>query len=156
MSKGRTGFAAVAIAVLLTGGVAIGAAGSYTMGDFVAEFAARAGIDGATPHDALEGLRDAGYAVDRIALDVPATEGAVADFARAAGLRVTSSRPNAPFDRGLADAFFQTFHREIAGADGSDPSAASSDSEEGENRADPLTKGKGKKKGLLRSPSEPI
>jgi hypothetical protein len=97
---------------------------------------------------AAQSLRSAGYAVPQIDLTARLTERNVVEVGRAMGLNLTTSRPDAPFSSSQVDSFVASFASSLDGRDSS-----------GSNQtrgADPLEKGKGLKKGLYKSRSEPL
>jgi len=145
------GIGAALIVVAVFAGPALAA--QPTVGDLYMELASLRGIAADSPIAAQTGLVSSG--VDLPALDVSKTltQGDVVDISRRFGLKLSTSRPNDEFSSEEMDGFVSGFGDEIGGraaAEGYDPD---------KNGADPLTKGKGKKKGLWKqvvTPSEPV
>ena len=122
------------------------AAEKVTVGDFLAQIAQAKQLPATSGSTALQALRNAGVALPDLDTNATLTEGTVAQVANSLGLKVTSSNPSAPFSQGQMNAFVTTFASDIGGSrDGNTT-----------NGADPLEKGKGKKKGLLKSRPEPM
>jgi hypothetical protein len=119
-----------------------------TVGDFVIRIASAKRLPAASCDGAADSLRQAGFAVPMLECGTPLTEGHVATISESIGIKVTTSRPAAAFGEAQVDAYFTAFARQVSG----DPDAPGTGTDEG---TDPLTKGKGKKKGL-RSPDDPV
>ena len=119
-----------------------------TVGDFVVRVAAAKRLPAASCDGAADSLRQAGFNVPRLECGSPLTEGHVATISESIGIKVTTGRPSAAFGEAQVDAYFTAFARQVSG----DPDAPGTGTDEG---ADPLLKGKGKKKGL-RSPDDPV
>jgi hypothetical protein len=159
--------AMLACAVVLTFAVsATVATEPVSVGKLVQEIATLRGLPAGSPVAASGALRDAGVPLPDIALDEALTEGSVVQISAAFGVNVRTSQPAARFDADRMNRFLLTMGREFGRqslrSTGSSPEAARNRDRNEENNppfspgADPLTKGKGKKKGLLkRSPVEP-
>lgn len=108
--------AAVTAAALLTvAAVAPVAAADVTVGTFVQEMARARSLDATDPGTAATALRTVGVALPAdLDLSRPLTEGDVVRVARAIGIRVTSSAPDATFDRARMERFMSTFSAELA------------------------------------------
>lgn len=90
-----------------------------TVGSFVQRLAREHGLPAATPGEAVAALETAGADLPAtLDLDTLLTERDVVAIARALGVRVTTSRPDAPFDRGQVQRF-------VDAVVAADPSAAS-------------------------------
>jgi hypothetical protein len=137
----------VAAVVLTAGAAAFAATDNVTTGQFLVAVAKVHHLDAADPAAAAGSLRAAGYALPELRFDNTLTEGSVASIASALGLRVTTQNPQAIFTPSQVDAFLNSFGQELGNRAASDPTTTASD---------PLTKGKGKKKGLTKSRSEPL
>jgi hypothetical protein len=145
------GIGAALIVVAVFAGPALAA--QPTVGDFYIEIANLRGIPADTALAAQTGLVSTG--VDLPALDVnkTLTQGDVVDISSRFGLKLHTSRPNDEFSNDDMDGFVSGFSDELGGraeANAYDPD---------KNGADPLTKGKGLKKGLWKqviTPSEPV
>jgi len=124
------------------------AAGDVTVKDFVVRIAQAKQLPATSCDGALSSLREAGYNLPVLNCESVLTEGDVAKISESIGIRVTTSQPTAVFGEAQVDAYFTAFSRQVSG----DPDASGAGTDEG---SDPLTKGKGKKKGL-RSPDDPV
>ncbi|HXV75678.1 MAG TPA: hypothetical protein VD788_05105, partial [Candidatus Polarisedimenticolaceae bacterium] len=90
-------------------------AGETTVGRFVEELAKVKNLNATDPAIAADSLRAVGVRLDRgLDLNKRLTESDVAEISRAAGLLVTTSNPDAFFDSGKVDRFFQAFQTELA------------------------------------------
>jgi len=138
---------AAGIAALGWAGPAL-AAGDVTVKDFVVRIAQAKQLPATSCDGAASSLREAGYNLPVVSCDSTLTEGDVARISESIGIRVTTSQPTAVFGAAQVDAYFTAFERQVSG----DPDARGDGTDEG---SDPLTKGKGKKKGL-RSPDDPV
>jgi hypothetical protein len=129
------------------------AAATPTVSDLVVTIANANGLQPADGAEAVSQLRGLGANLPVLDLSAPLTERNVVLVSSAFGVRVTTQRPADRFSSGemrqLVSAFGDQFNLGPDG--GSDDNATQG----GGNGADPRTKGKGKKKGLFRSPSEP-
>ena len=122
-----------------------------TVGEFLVEVAEVRGIDATSPSDSVRWLRHSGWAIPDLDFDAPLTESVIVTVGRAAGIRIKTTRPDATVSASETSSVI------VALRPSRDEGAASADGFDG-NGADPLTKGKGLKKGILKrvSPSEPI
>lgn len=136
----------LAVAALVAGTTAMAAPRTVSTGQFLVEVAKAQRLDAADPASAANSLRAAGFKLPDVALDKPLTEGMVTSIASALGIRVTTKNPDASFGADQMDNFLKNFSRELS-AQAGDTTVAGSD---------PLTKGKGKKKGLTKTRSEPL
>lgn len=124
-------------------------AAEVTVGQFLIEIAKVKNVAAVDAESAARNLQASGVNLGTLDLKKSLTEGDVARIASAVGLRVTTTRPTAPFSQRQVDSFVQTFGSDLnSGGIGSDPSTQST------TRPDPQP-GKGKSKGH-RSPSEPV
>ena len=144
------------LGVSLAGGTLLAAAwiasaAEITVGGFLQEIARTKKLATTDAATAQAAIRAAGVDLPPLVLDRPLTEGDVAAISRSLGLRVTTTRPDAPFDGGRVDDFLATFGPTIAKPQGEDPPGPYP---RPDGAADPAEKGKGKKKGLV-SPSDP-
>ena len=146
----RFGVAAAALlGAALFGGVAL--AKSATVGDFLVEIAKAKSLSASDPVSARTALTSAGIALPPLALDKALTEGDVVQIGGALGVPVTTSSPSTPFDSGQVDGFISTFGKTLTGVGGDTQSP----------NADPFPtpgsdKGRGKKRGHNKSPSDPV
>ena len=138
-------FVFLAVVALVAGTAAIAGSHPVTTGHFLEEVAKAQRLDAADPTSAASSLRAAGFRLPDVELDRPLTEGSVASIATAMGIRVTTRNPDSPFSWEQMTLFLKSFSREL-GASTGDATVSGTD---------PLTKGKGKKKGLTKSRSEP-
>lgn len=150
MSTSTSRWMVSAVALIATLGVAAPGvtADRVTVGDFVVRIALAKRLPAASCDAAADSLRQSGFGVPMLECGSPLTEGHVVTISESIGIKVTTSRPSAAFGEAQVDAYFTAFARQVSG----DPDAARSGTDEG---TDPLTKGKGKKKGL-RSPDDPV
>jgi hypothetical protein len=150
----------VAAALIAAAGLLVPAmAADYTTGDFVKRIAAEKKLAASTANAAVNALQQAGYRLPALDLDSSLTEGDVVGISNALGIRVTTSQPGAPFGEAQADGYFAAFSTELGV--NIDPTSDSDDvfgtdklGNNG-NGANPLDKGKGKKKGI-RTPDDPV
>ena len=144
----RFGVAAAALlGAALFGGVAL--AKSATVGDFLVEIAKAKSLSASDPVSARAALTSAGVALPPLALDKALTEGDVVQIGGALGVPVTTSSPSTPFDSGQVDGFISTFGKKLASPGDQTQSPA--------DFPNPGTdKGRGKKKGHHKSPSDPV
>jgi hypothetical protein len=156
----RMGAALVALAAM----IAVPAfAKDATVGDFVIELAKAKHVSASDSQDAADSLSAVGVRLPGdLQMDARLTEGDVARISRFAGLSVTTSRPDEPFNRLQVDRFFTSFQGELAqttqsGATVREENPGNPDADP-QAPFDPYAKGKGKKKGKAkggRTPSEP-
>ncbi len=137
----------VAAVVLTAGAVVFAATDSVTTGQFLVAVAKAQHLDASDPAVAAGSLRAAGYALPEARLDSTLTEGTVAAIATSLGLRVTTQNPRAAFTSSQVDAFLSSFGPELGNRQGASVTT---------NSTDPSTRGKGKKKGLTKSRTEPL
>lgn len=140
------------------------AASDYTVGQFVQQLASSKRVDAASPVVAAASLAAVGARIpSTIDLSKPLTEGDVVEISRSLGLRVTTSRPEAAFDRLRVDRFLGTFAAELGleaairgendqgeddqGDGGGD--AGGGDADGDGPPFDPFSKGKGKGKQIV-------
>ncbi len=135
----------LAVVVLTAGAVAFAATDNVTTGQFLVAVAKAHHLDAADPAAAAGALRAAGYALPEMRLDSTLTEGTVASVASALGLNVTTQKPQSLFTSAQVDAFIKSFGQELGSRQAPVPAST-----------DPLNKGKGKKKGLTKSRTEPL
>lgn len=128
------------------------AANTVTVGDFVMELARVKGYTASNAAQAKASIESSGITLPVADLDRVLTQGDVVAIGNAAGLHLSSSTPEAAFTGDQVNAFLVSLAPELGATDGDN----STDGAYNDNGADPRTKGKGKKKGLIRSPSEPI
>jgi len=149
---------AVAALVVFLSCLPVFAGTPVTVGEFMQEIAHLRGLPSQTAEVAVASLRDAGIRLPDDRLDAVLTEGAVASIVNALGVDVRTSQPAATFNSDQMGRFLLTMTRELTGADpeGAGASEDSAYPRPNGNAADPLTKGKGLKKGLRRSPSDPL
>lgn len=143
------GVAAVLVTLALC--VPAVAADNVTVGDFVLELAKAKNLSASNPVEAQAALSASGIQIPSIAFDKTLTQGDVVAIGNAAGLNLNSSTPSAEFGSDQLSSFMISFGPEL----GTSEPEVGTDANDKE-KTDPLTKGKGKKKGLLRSPSEPL
>jgi len=148
----------VAAALIAAAGLLVPAmAADYRTGDFVKRIAAEKGLEATTPDVAVSSLMSAGYKLPALDLDSLLTEGDVVGISNAFGINVTTTQPDATFSETQADGYFAAFSTELGRADQRNTGDALGTDVIGNNGngANPLEKGKGKKKGL-RSPDDPV
>ena len=166
MSKKRLGV--LAVSVLVVAAAAVPAlASDYTVGQLVQRMAKEMNLQSTDARSAAGSLAEAGIQLPA-GLDYAKglTEADVAVIARAAGLKVTTSRPESSFSEGQVDRFFMTYAGELGWVGDDDSSVRNGETGDGQSGGapgngpgfDPYSKGKGgakgKKKGH-RSPTEP-
>ncbi len=144
------GVAAVLVAFALC--VPAVAASNVTVGDFVMELARVKGFTAPNAAAAKASIESTGIMLPVADLDRVLTQGDVVAIGNAAGLNLNSSTPEAAFTGDQMNSFMVSFAPELGATDGEN----TTDGAKNDNGADPRTKGKGKKKGLFRSPSEPL
>jgi hypothetical protein len=135
---------------------------AMTVGQFLEQIARHRGHDVADARAAADALAADGVrvAARSNALSRELTEGDVVAITRALGLKVTTRRPDAPFDRAQVDELLTYFSTEL-GATASDPGATTYDVPPPDQAGgqgpgfDPFSKGKGKGKNGGVTPSEP-
>jgi len=136
------------------------AASDITVGSFVQKLAQSKNLNATDARIAADSLRAVGVRVPSdLRLTAPLTEGDVARIARAAGLNVSTNRPEADFTGDQVNQFISTFGTELALVGGGD-SVSTQNHEDGNGPAfNPYSKGKGgskgKKKGHDFTPTDP-
>ncbi len=150
--------AALALTLAATAAVAV-SGGAPSVGDLVLQVAQRRQMPAASPQEARAMLERAGSDLSGLDLDTPLTERTLVRVCNAVGLAVTTRDPDAPVDAERLRRFLSVLGPEITRS-GSAPQASSSGTpgpypRPNDHAADPLSKGKGKKKGIPRSPSDP-
>ena len=158
----RLGAAAVAILmVAVVAGPVFGA--DATVDRFVRELAKHKRVNATDGAAAVDSLRSIGVRLPQnLDLNKRLTERDVAELSRAAGLRVTTSNPDALFSTEKLDRFFASFGAELTddcAVPGGDCTNPGNGGGPGDNPPfDPFTKAKGKGKGKAkfnRTPTEP-
>jgi hypothetical protein len=154
----------MAVAVLMVAAaVAPALANSeVTVGRFVQELARHKNLNATDVQIAVDSLRSVGIRLpEGLRLNARLTEGDVVSISRAAGLRVTTSNPNAPFNGEQVQSFLIALNDEMAD-DGATVDTVRPFGEGNGNgwgpQFDPFSKGKGKHKGHAKgwqSPTEP-
>lgn len=142
----------VVLLVALTLCVPALAADVVTVGDFVMELARVRGFAVSDAAHAKVLIESTGITLPTSDFDRLLTQGDVVAIGNASGLRLSSSTPEVTFTGDEVAAFLVSLAPELGATDGGN----STDGAYNDNGADPRTKGKGKKKGLFRSPSAPI
>ena len=142
--------------VLIAAMSVAGAQDQATVGDLLIKIAEARKTEARTATDASTSLRASGFAVPSRGLDDPLTEGMMVEIAGAFGVKVTTASPGMLIDARQVDSFMAAFSTELSGdVDPTTGDVLGTDSPGNNgNGANPLEKGKGKKKGL-RSPSDP-
>ena len=152
MKNTRTLGGVVATLVALALCVPAMAANTVTVGDFVMELARVKGYTASNVAQAKASIESTGVTLPVADFDRVLTQGDVVAIGNAAGLNLSSSTPETAFTGDQVDAFLVSLAPELGATDGDN----ATDGAYNDNGADPRTKGKGKKKGLFRSPSEPM
>jgi hypothetical protein len=143
--------------IILFASVSLAPAGEdTTVGDFMVALAEASGLHASSQAVAERSLRDAGWTLPRLDLNAHLTEGSVAAIAVACGIPVTTSNPQAPFGDAQVQSFISVFSQELGEAPTPEASPDGSKPDPWDHGADPRTKGKGKKKGLYKSPASPV
>jgi hypothetical protein len=107
---------ALVLALMLITAMPALAAGDYTIGQFLQEFARVKNLNATDARIAADSLRSAGVRLPaRLDTNASLTEGAVVEIASAAGLRVSTNSPDARFDQDQVDSFFSAFGEELGG-----------------------------------------
>lgn len=123
-----------------------------TVGEFVVMLAETSSLPATTPEIAADSLRSAGWEFPTVDMKGVLTERIVVDIANSSGIDVNTSNPETPFTSDRVETFMLAFDKQLGSDDGDNETRGDDN-----NGADPLTKGKGLKKGLLKkSPSEPV
>ena len=142
--------AAFLIAMAMIAAPALAAGQDLTVGKFLIEIAKVRQLDAVDAMTARNSLANVGIRVGNLDLDKGLTQGDVVLISNAAGLPMSTSTPEAPFNNEQMGIFISTFGPELDGSD--DTYTTQGD----KPRVDPRTKGNGLKKGLYKTPSEPI
>jgi hypothetical protein len=142
--------AAVLIALAMLAAPALAAGQDLTVGKFLIEIAKVRQLDAVDAMTARNSLANVGIRFGNLDLDKDLTQGDVVLISTAAGLPMSTSTPEAPFDNEQMSIFISTFGPEL---DRSNDTATTNGDKP---RVDPRTKGNGLKKGLYKTPSEPI
>jgi hypothetical protein len=147
----------LAVAVLVAAlAIPAFAAGEATVGQFIQEMARAKNLNATDARIALDSLAAVGIRLpENLKLSKRLTEADVVQIARAAGLPVNTSDPEAAFDRDQVDSFFSVFAVDLGA---NPPPNDGIIKPYGDIKTDPFTKGKGKKTGFLkkgRTPTEP-
>lgn len=136
-------------------------ANEMTVGSFLQDYAQARNLSAADPASAADSLRSVGVRLPAgLTFDKQLTEADIVQLTRAAGLKVTTSRPEAPFGEQQVERLFLAFSDELglddgAGGDGSTRDAPGNGNEQGQGPDfDPFAKGKGKGKQTT-SPTDP-
>ncbi|HKQ60150.1 MAG TPA: hypothetical protein VJS92_02625 [Candidatus Polarisedimenticolaceae bacterium] len=140
-------------------------AGPAMVGDFVRAIASAKSLPAGDVRLAVDSLASRGVRLPAdLDLAAPLTEGAVQKIARAAGINVTTSNPQASFTSEQVGRFVLAFGTELGARNGSgdnatrDAGCGNPDCPGNGPSFDPFTKGKGKHKGKgkgLETPSDP-
>ena len=142
--------AAVLIAMAMLAAPALAAGQDLTVGKFLIEIAKVKQLDAVDALTARPSLANVVFRVGNLELDIGLTQGDVVLISTAAGLPMSTSTPEATFDNDQMVTFISTFGPELGGSDEENKTAGD------KPKVDPRDKGKGLKKGLYKSPSEPI
>lgn len=148
----RVGIAATSLALAGTFLAASASAGEVSVGDFYREIAKHRNVAATDEATAEKALRAGGLSLPALDLRRVLTEGDVVRISEAIGIRVRTSRPQAPVTRRQLDAFSRTFADDLSGANGQ---GDRNQGQHGPPREDPQPD-KGKSKGFYKSVSEPI
>lgn len=157
-------FGAMAVAVLMVAAAVAPALASseVTVGRFVQELARHKNLNATDVQIAVDSLRSVGIRLpEGLRLNARLTEGDVVSISRAAGLRVTTSNPNAPFNDEQVQSFLIALNDEMADSGATVDTVRPFGEGNGNGwgpQFDPFSKGKGKHKGHAKgwqSPTEP-
>ena len=161
----KSATAVLVIALAIVPAFAATGNSSATVGDFLRANAEIKGLESGDAAQAVAALRNAGYAIPDLALDRLLTQGDVVRISQSLGLNVTTSTPEATFGENELGNFFSAFGETLSGGTSAGGTTANSEPPDGKDDGpanpdppsgvDPISKGKGKKKGLMKSPSEP-
>jgi hypothetical protein len=127
-------------------------AAELTTGKFMMEIAKVKNLPALNAATAKGSLISAGINVSEIDVNKVLTQGDVVAISNASGLRMTTSTPGATFSNEQMNNFIGSFAKQM----GDSGNEAKSPDKGDKPRVDPREKGKGKKKGLFRSVSEPV
>jgi hypothetical protein len=171
MMKKRLAIAAVALALVTAGGVAVMANETVTVGQFIQQLARTMNLSAADVSTAVDSLERAGVRLPaELNYSKGLTEGDVATIGRSAGLNLRTGSPDAAFSQDNVDRFFVSFGEEFVpgtrGGEAEQTANAATDvlfdpfnpllrfRENGESEGPGHGKGKGKGKGG-RTPTDP-
>lgn len=150
----RFGVVAAAL-IVLAAMVPAFAADGVKVGEFVVKVAEAKQLPAANTATAERSLRDAGYDLPALDLNGALTERVVVQISRALGINVSTSSPDAVFTTTQVNDFFSVFGQDVGVVN--NPGGDDNPQPRGDKpKVDPLTKGKGKKKGLKRTPQDPV
>lgn len=127
-------------------------ASQVTVGQFLVEIAKAKRVAVSDGASAEQSLRAMGIALPSVDLKKGLTESDVTAIASSMGVRVTTTRPDAPFNENQVSSFIQSFGSELAPGTPGAPVMPNSQGGDPGNSGN----GKGKKKGHNKSASEPI
>ena len=158
---------AMAILLIVTMAAPAFAAVDVTVGSLLQEIAKLNNLPAVDGDVAMQSLRAAGMNIPALVTRKALTEGDVVSISEVIGLNLSTKDPESVFSRAQLDGFLDSFGDELdvndiadnglpGAGDEQTPAPAGHGNGSGNSKgADPLTKGKGKKKGHNRSPSEP-
>lgn len=139
---------AVAIALASIPATPVAAGETVRVGDLVQIIALHKGLPAGSASEAAAALRESGIELpEPLDLDATLDEGTLAAVSSAVGVPVESDQPSAPVTTDQLDSYVTTFGPDLVGGDGG-----------AETRGVPnpgTDKGKGKKKGHFKSPTDP-
>ena len=146
--------AVLAVAICIA--PALAAQKQVTWGEFGVEIAKARNVASSDAQTAWSSLEAEGVRLPNVDLGARMTQRDVVQLSELIGINLTSSTPDEAFTSDQMRAFMVSFAPEISGDTGGQTEAGGTDVPGKGNGADPRTKGKGKKKGLYKSPSEPL
>ena len=131
---------------------------SLTVGDFIHRVALARQLPAVDGMDAERLIRSTGAELPALNLDAQLTEGVVVGISRSLGLKVSTSRPDQPFQSESVNLLLDLMATQAPVPDRSTASEEPGpDPRPNDQAADPRTKGRGKKKGLPHvSESSPV
>lgn len=135
---------------------ALAAQTQVTWGEFGVEIAKARNVAANDASTAWSALEADGVRLPSVDFGERMTQRDVVRLSEIIGINLTSSTPDAPFTSDQMRAFMVSFAPELAGETADQGMDGGTDVPGNGNGADPRTKGKGKKKGLYKSPSEPL
>jgi hypothetical protein len=154
----------MAVAVLMVAAAVAPAlaASEVTVGQFIQELARHKNLNATDEQIAVDSLRSVGIRLpEGLRLNARLTEGDVVSISRAAGLRVSTSNPNAPFNEDQVQSFLIALSDEMTDDEANTKTTYPYGEGLGNGwgpQFDPFSKGKGKHKGHgkgWQSPTEP-
>ena len=145
------GLLAVAALILAIATVAVHAGDKLSVGDFVTMVANAKGLPAGSAQEASGSLTGSGYKLPGLNLDAVLTEGDVVSISKSVGITLTTSTPTQEFDRDQATSYFAS----LSGEFGTGNTPGEGDPETNKKPNPGTDKGKGKKVGHFKSPSEP-